>query len=118
MIFQDSTGCALLPAKMMTRFIRHFSVIALCAIVLTGCTKPAVPAKKAAPAASRPARAYLNPVYAGSMPDPSVIRSKGVYYAFGTTGTERTRDGRVFSVLRSRDLVSWERLGGAVMPPS
>jgi len=62
--------------------------------------------------------AYTNPVYAGSMPDPSVIRHKGFYYAFGTTGNARTSDGRIFTTLRSRDLVEWENVGGALGPPS
>jgi len=61
---------------------------------------------------------YINPVYAGSMPDPSVIRHKGVYYAFGTTGNERLPDGQIFTVLRSRNLVEWENLGGALASPS
>ncbi len=52
------------------------------------------------------------------MPDPGVLRHDGVYYAFGTTGAERTPDGRVFTVLRSPDLVTWEPLGGALLPPS
>lgn len=61
---------------------------------------------------------YSNPVYAGSMPDPSVIRHKGYYYAFGTTGRSRLEDGRIFTVLRSKNLVDWEKLGGALIPPS
>jgi beta-xylosidase len=72
-------------------------------------------AELAAPAA--PPR-YTNPVYAGSMPDPGVMRHRGVYYAFGTTGGERKADGRVYTLLRSRDLVTWEELGGALTPPS
>jgi beta-xylosidase len=67
---------------------------------------------------ARAARTYTNPVYAGSMPDPGVLLHRGVYYAFGTTGRERKGDGRVFTLLRSRDLVSWEELGGALTPPS
>lgn len=63
-------------------------------------------------------RTYANPVYAGSMPDPGVLLHEGVYYAFGTTGRERKADGRIFTLLRSRDLVSWEELGGALAPPS
>ena len=63
-------------------------------------------------------RTYTNPVYKGSMPDPSVIRVQGVYYAFGTTGKERKADGRIFTLLRSTNLVDWEELGGAVTPPS
>ncbi len=63
-------------------------------------------------------RAYTNPVYSASMPDPSVIRTKDWYYAYGTTGGARTEDGRIFTTLRSRDLVNWERLGGALIPPS
>jgi beta-xylosidase len=52
------------------------------------------------------------------MPDPSVIRHDGYYYAFGTTGNERKADGRIFTVLRSADLVNWVELGGALTPPS
>src|SRR3982750_3271302 len=63
-------------------------------------------------------RTYTNPVYSGSMPDPGVILHQGVYYAFGTTGDERKADGRIFTVLRSTDLVEWKELGGALMPPS
>lgn len=60
---------------------------------------------------------YSNPVYAGSMPDPCVIRAEGRYYAFGTTGDARIA-GRVVRVLASDDLVNWQELGGAVEPPS
>jgi len=60
---------------------------------------------------------YKNPVYAGSMPDPSVIRYGDFYYAAGTTGEKRTADGRIFTLLKSRDLVHWENLGGALTPP-
>lgn len=52
------------------------------------------------------------------MPDPSVIKYGRDYYAFGTTGSERLPDGRLFKVLRSPDLVSWQAIGGAVMPPN
>ena len=64
------------------------------------------------------AKTYTNPVYAGSMPDPGVLRHDGAYYAFGTTGRERKADGRIFTLLRSTDLVDWQELGGALTPPS
>jgi arabinan endo-1,5-alpha-L-arabinosidase len=60
---------------------------------------------------------YRNPVYAGSMPDPSVKRYGQFYYAAGTTGDGRKSDGRIFTLLRSRNLVDWEELGGALNPP-
>jgi arabinan endo-1,5-alpha-L-arabinosidase len=63
-------------------------------------------------------RTYTNPVYAGDMPDPTVLRWQGVYYAMGTTGNSRTEDGRIFTLLRSTNLVDWEKLGGALVPPS
>src|ERR1051326_248903 len=63
-------------------------------------------------------RTYSNPVYDGSMPDPSVIRYRDAYYAFGTTGSERLADGRIFTLLRSTNLVDWQMLGGAMQPPS
>lgn len=64
------------------------------------------------------AKTYRNPVYTGSMPDPGVMLHDGVYYAFGTTGGDRKADGRIFTLLRSTDLVHWEELGGALTPPS
>ena len=70
----------------------------------------------AAPAA--PQQTYTNPVYSGSMPDPFVLRHRGIYYAFGTTGNERKPDGRVYTVLRSANLVDWSELGGALVPPT
>jgi beta-xylosidase len=79
-----------------------------------GCAAPSEGRK----AAVSQARTYTNPVYSGSMPDPSVIRYQGFYYAFGTTGGARTPHGRIFTALRSRDLVDWETPGGALVPPS
>ena len=64
------------------------------------------------------ARTYQNPVYAGNLPDPTVKRFGDYYYAFGTTGTNRLSDGRIFTLLRSRNLTDWESLGGALVPPS
>lgn len=61
---------------------------------------------------------YKNPVYTGSMPDPGVMTYHGKYYAFGTTGTDRLADGRIFTVLCSDNLVDWKELGGALVPPS
>ena len=62
-------------------------------------------------------KTYTNPVYAGSMPDPFVLRHEGVYHGFGTTGNERKSDGRIFTLLRSNNLVDWQELGGALIPP-
>jgi beta-xylosidase len=61
---------------------------------------------------------YQNPVYSGDMPDPSVRRLGNAYYAFGTTGGKRLPDGRIFTMLRSTNLVDWQELGGALVPPS
>jgi beta-xylosidase len=63
-------------------------------------------------------KTYTNPVYAGSMPDPFVLKHRGVYYAFGTTGAERKSDGRIYTVLSSTNLVDWRELGGALTPPT
>jgi beta-xylosidase len=63
-------------------------------------------------------KTYTNPVYKGSMPDPFVLLHQGVYYAFGTTGNERKSDGRIFTLLRSNDLVNWQELGGALTEPT
>ncbi len=56
---------------------------------------------------------YQNPVYDRSFPDPFVLNFAGTYYAFSTG---RSVDARVFSMLRSQDLVSWTELSGAMKP--
>ena len=90
-------------------FIRQVSAgIGLAALGGAGC----------ASALGRAPRTYTNPVWAGSMPDPGVMRHEGVYWAFGTTGRDRKSDGRIFTVLRSDDLVNWQEVGGALTPPS
>ena len=56
---------------------------------------------------------YTNPVYDHLFPDPFVLKWCGTYWAY-CTGFDA--DGRVFSVLHSRDLVQWQKLGGAMLP--
>jgi len=61
------------------------------------------------------AESYLNPVYPHTMADPFVLKHDGLYYAYGTAPV--SAEGRAFPVLRSRDLVTWEALGHALVPP-
>jgi beta-xylosidase len=84
--------------------LERVAAIVACVFGLV-CGSPAAPAT------------YTNPVYDGDMPDPTVIRYNGVYYAFGTTGKQRI-DGRIFKTLRSTNLVDWQLVGGALIPPS
>ncbi len=56
---------------------------------------------------------YLNPVFPYSFPDPFVLKFRSEYFAYCT---DFWRDGKVFGVLRSRDLVNWTEIGGAMMP--
>ncbi|MFL6230787.1 MAG: glycoside hydrolase family 43 protein [Pyrinomonadaceae bacterium] len=58
-----------------------------------------------------PAQTYLNPVHARDFPDPYVFKFAGEYFAYCTGFW---RDGRAFGVMRSRDLVRWEELAGAL----
>lgn len=50
---------------------------------------------------------YRNPVVAGDYPDPSVIRVGEEFWAAATTGGWAPH----FALLRSRDLVNWEKVG-------
>lgn len=62
---------------------------------------------------------YKNPVWTGYLADPFVLQFGEDYYAYGTgsdEGNGRQADGRVFPVLRSRDLVHWTHIGGALEP--
>ncbi|MEP6703944.1 MAG: glycoside hydrolase family 43 protein [Acidobacteriota bacterium] len=56
---------------------------------------------------------YLNPVYPKSFPDPFVLKFGGEYFGYCTGFAG---DGKVFSMIRSRDLVNWTELGGAMAP--
>ncbi len=84
------------------------------ALTATGALDPV----SAFGAAGGAKKTYTNPVFSGSMPDPGVLLHEGVYYAFGTTGKDRKPDGRIFTVLRSTDLVEWTEVGGALTPPN
>jgi GH43 family beta-xylosidase len=59
------------------------------------------------------ANSYLNPVYDQVFPDPFVLKYCGVYWAYSTGFAQ---DGRAFAILRSRDLVNWQAVGGAMAP--
>ncbi len=56
---------------------------------------------------------YRNPVYDRYFADPFVLRVGEQYYAYGTRDPA---DKGTFDVLRSSDLVSWERVGRALDP--
>lgn len=64
-----------------------------------------------APAAG--AVAYGSSLYNRDFPDPSVIRVKGVWYAYGTS-TAYERPNHLFPILRSRDLQHWSYAGDAL----
>lgn len=57
------------------------------------------------------AQTYVNPVYPRSFPDPFILKFRGEYFAY-CTGI--CTDGKAFGVLRSRDLVDWTEVGGAM----
>jgi arabinan endo-1,5-alpha-L-arabinosidase len=72
--------------------------------------------QQAAPAApGQRGSAYANPVLDSDFPDPAVIRARdGSYYVYATQGSGP--DGKMLNiqVARSRDLVTWRRLGDAL----
>jgi GH43 family beta-xylosidase len=57
------------------------------------------------------ARTYVNPVFPRSFPDPFILKFCGEYFAY-CTGI--WTDGKAFGVLRSRDLMHWTEIGGAM----
>jgi beta-xylosidase len=61
-------------------------------------------------------KTYQNPVFPDVFADPFVLRHEGVYYAYGTA--PGGPDGRQVPVLRSADLVEWEAIGNALVPPA
>ncbi|WP_116996620.1 glycoside hydrolase family 43 protein [Desertimonas flava] len=79
-------------------------------LVLLTAAVPAPTGTAAADATSEPGGAtYTNPVYPRDFPDPHVVRVEDVYYAYSTnTGTSNV------PVIRSTDMVEWERVGDAL----
>jgi GH43 family beta-xylosidase len=59
------------------------------------------------------AETYLNPVHARDFPDPFVLKFAGEYFAYCTGFWH---DARCFGMMRSRDLVGWTELAGAMEP--
>lgn len=57
---------------------------------------------------------YLNPVFRYDFPDPFVWKFGGEYWAICTGFW---RDGGVFGILKSRNLVNWTDCGSAMNPP-
>ena len=78
---------------MMTRAARLAA-----SLILLSCSYLPAPAWQAV---------YHNPVVAGDYPDPSVVRVGDEFWAAATTGGWAPH----FSLLRSRDLVNWEKVG-------
>lgn len=56
---------------------------------------------------------YRNPVYPYSSPDPFVLKYRGEYWAYCT---EFDPDAGCFGILRSPDLIHWQRVGCAMQP--
>jgi GH43 family beta-xylosidase len=108
-----SGGLAVLQDASRRDFLKRIAGVGICgaAGLDIGPTSGAIPFRRQSP------ETYTNPVYAGSMPDPFVLLHQGTYFAFGTTGGDRKPDGRVFTALRSTNLVDWQELGGALTPP-
>lgn len=69
------------------------------------------------------AQTYTNPVYPEYFADPFVWQHEGIYYAIGTGPAEaagevdQLQKPRVFPLLRSPDLVTWEFAGNALARP-
>ncbi len=61
---------------------------------------------------------YQNPVWNGYCADPFVLRAGDFYYCYATASSSGQRElgGRHFVLLRSKNLVDWEFLGGALDP--
>ena len=75
---------------------------------------------QAARESARERNTYRNPVFEQIFPDPDALRHDGAYYAYGTyhpwTGDEGP-DRQLVPILRSPNLVDWERVGPAFEAP-
>ena len=79
-------------------------------------TQSALPATTATPAQTATPTAlsdpsFTNPVYNDAFADPHVLRVEDEYYAYATFDAEKSSN---IQVIRSKDLINWERLGDAL----
>lgn len=81
-------------------------LISLAATMVSGCHR--VPKSQEAVADSK---TYTNPIIPKYLADPYMRFENGYYYLFATGGAD---DGRFIPIHRSKDLVDWEFVRGAV----
>jgi beta-xylosidase len=79
-------------------------------------TQTALPATTATPAQTATPTAlsdpsFTNPVYNDAFADPHVLRVEDEYYAYATFDAEKSSN---IQVIRSKDLINWERLEDAL----
>ena len=60
-----------------------------------------------------PAGYFSNPVICGDVPDPSIIRFGGTYYATGTS----SEWAPLYPIFESKDLVNWKQIGSVFNEP-
>ena len=90
------------------RGLKTFAPALVAALLLACAPRAALAQAEPAPAQDRRAT-YNNPVIEGDYPDPSVMRVGQEFWAATTTGGWAPH----FALLRSRDLVNWEKVGYA-----
>jgi xylan 1,4-beta-xylosidase len=97
---------------------RASAAVLLAVVVLLGLDVsrstgvPRSPDAPRATAATSPAARYANPVDAGDLPDPSVVRAGGLWWAATTATT-----GAGMPLLASADLVHWNAAGTVLSTP-
>jgi GH43 family beta-xylosidase len=79
--------------------------LAAALVIALGTLAGAAPRADAAP--------FSNPVIAGNVADPSVVRADGAYWAAATSG----HWAPVFPLYRSTDLVHWDQVGAVFARP-
>ncbi len=57
---------------------------------------------------------YKNPVYAPDFPDPTAIKAQDGYFYAYSTQSRRGNGPQYVPIIRSRDLVNWTEVGGAL----
>ena len=57
---------------------------------------------------------YVNPVYTPDFPDPTAIKADDGYFYAYSTQSRRGNKVQYVPIIRSKDLVNWEEVGGAL----
>jgi beta-xylosidase len=90
-------------------YLLYWLFLSVCLVACGGTTSTATPTATAVPPTATPELRYDNPVFPRDFPDPHILRVDDTYYGYATNTA-----GANIPIIRSTNLITWERLPDAL----